>query len=390
MPTDSLVDATFSWNLITDFQYMWSYPFMVNAFRAGTLIALAGALVGYFVVVRRQTFAAHTLAMISFPGAAGALLLGLSATVGALGFCAVGGLLLAAAGRGGRNGLAGDSAATGTLQACALALGYLFSNLYHGFSGGATSLLFGQITGITNAQVGELAIGSVVVAAALVVIGRPLLLGSVDPMTARAAGVPVRGLDSLFLVLVGVAVAQAGQITGALLVFALVVLPAATAQQLTPRPGRALALSVLIAVAATWIGLFISYYTPYPPGPPITTLAFVPYVVVRLTKQYRRQRSEVGAGGSGSPGGGLGLGEGPASAAGSAGPTGSAASPGSTGSAGSSNSTGSSGSPGSAGSPGVKGFADPAAERSAVAALRHPRRPEAANPGRVANGTAGR
>lgn len=291
LPADVAFSGPFSWNLITDFQYMWSYPFMVNAFRAGTLIAVAGALVGYFVVVRRQSFAAHTLAMISFPGAAGALLLGLSTTIGALGFCMAGGLLLAAAGRGGKGGLAGDSAATGTLQACALALGYLFANLYHGFSGGITNLLFGQVTGITNGQVGELAIGTVVVVAALAVIGRPLLLGSVDPLTASAAGVPVGGINALFLVLVGVAVAQAGQITGALLVFALVVLPAATAQQLTPRPGRALVLSVLIAVAATWIGLILAYYLPYPVGSMITTLAFIPYVVVRLARRLGHQRT---------------------------------------------------------------------------------------------------
>ncbi|HEV2636579.1 MAG TPA: metal ABC transporter permease [Actinocrinis sp.] len=310
MATDALVGSPFSWNLVTDFQYMWSYPFMVNAFRAGTLIAVAGALVGYFVVVRRQTFAAHSLAMISFPGASGALLLGVSTTLGALGFCMAGALLLAAANRGGRSGLAGDSAATGTLQACALALGYLFANLYHGFSGGITNLLFGQITGITSAQVAELAAGTVAVAAALAVIGRPLLLASVDPMTARAAGVPVRGLDSLFLVLVGVAVAQAGQITGALLVFSLVVLPAATAQQVTTRPGWALAVSVVIGFVATWVGLIFSYYTPYPPGPAITTLAFALYVVVRVVKQVRRRSGGAGLvvaaaadGGSGGLGG---------------------------------------------------------------------------------------
>jgi len=285
MSTDAASPIPFSWNLVTDFQEMWSFTFMVNAFRAGTLIAIAGALVGYFVVARRQSFAAHTLAMISFPGAAGALLLGLSTTLGALGFCAGGGLLLAAAGRGGRSGLAGDSAATGTLQACALALGLLFANLYHGFSGGIVNLLFGQFVGIASAQVGELALGTVVVVGVLAVIGRPLLLSSVDPLTAGATGVPVRTLNALFLVLLGVAVAQASQITGALLVFALVLLPAATAQQLTSRPGRALMISVLLGVAATWVGLFLAYYLPYPVGSFITTLAFIPYVLVRLIRR---------------------------------------------------------------------------------------------------------
>lgn len=289
MLADALSTHPYTWNLVTDFQVMWSYSFMVNAFRAGTLVSIAGALVGYFVVLRRQSFAAHTLAMISFPGAAGALLLGLSTTLGALGFCAVGGLLLAAAGRGGRSGLAGDSATTGTLQSCALALGYLFANLYHGFSGEATNMLFGQFLGITSAQVGELAIGTVVVVAILAVIGRPLLLSSVDPQTAAASGVRVRALSAVFLLLTGIAVAQASQITGALLVFALVVLPAATAQQLTSRPGRALALSVLIGLLATWIGLVLAFYVPYPVGSFITTLAFAPYVLVRLARLVRRQ-----------------------------------------------------------------------------------------------------
>jgi zinc/manganese transport system permease protein len=118
--------------------------------------------------------------------------------------------------------------------------------------------------------------------ALLATIGRPLLFASVDGAVARATGVPTRALALAFLLLLGLAVAATAQITGALLVFALLVTPAATAQQITARPGPGLALSVALALAVTWIGLAISYFSPYPVGFWVTTLSFGLYVAVRL------------------------------------------------------------------------------------------------------------
>ncbi|MFF2080812.1 metal ABC transporter permease [Kitasatospora sp. NPDC058162] len=280
-----LADASspaFSWNLLADFQEMWAYPFMVNAFRAGAIVSVVCAVVGWFMVLRRQTFAGHTLSVAAFPGASLAILIGVSTSLGYFGFCVAAALVIAALGRKGRDAGAEESAVTGTVQAFALACGYLFISLYKGLLEGPTALLFGSFLGITTGQVTLLAIVGALVLAVLAVIGRPLLFATVDPEVAAGRGVPVRLLSTVFLVLLGAATAEASQITGTLLVFALMVIPAATAQKLTSRPGRSLALAVLIGFASCWLGLIAAYYQPYPLGFFVTTIAFTGYVLAHL------------------------------------------------------------------------------------------------------------
>jgi zinc/manganese transport system permease protein len=274
----------FSWNLVADVRYMWSFPFMVNAFRAGVIAAVVAGLIGWFMVLRRQTFAGHTLSVVAFPGAAGATLLGVSAAYGYFAFCLAAAVVIAIA-TPGRNtgGLAAESALTGTVQAFALACGLLFVALYQGFLNGTTALLFGSFLGITGSQVAVLAVVGLAALAVLVVIGRPLLFASVDPDVARARGIPVRGLSIAFLVLLGAAVAEVAQITGALLVFALLVMPAATAQRLTARPLPGLVLTVIIGWVVTWAALTAAFYTPYPIGFYVTSFAFAGYVAARVT-----------------------------------------------------------------------------------------------------------
>ncbi|MGG2464787.1 metal ABC transporter permease [Streptomyces sp. RGM 3693] len=276
-----LADANspvWSWNLIADFQQMWAFPFMVNAFRAGAITAVVSAVVGWFVVLRRQTFAAHTVSAVAFPGAAGAVLLGVSAVYGYFALCVAAALVIAAL-RG--SGDHEDSALTGTVQAFLLASGFLFIALYKGLLEGPQTILFGTFLGITSTQVTVLASVGTGVLAVLALIGRPLLFASVDPQVAAGRGVPVRALSLLFLALLGAATAEASQITGTLLVFALMVIPAATAQTLTARPGLSLALAVLLAFAATWLGLTAAYYWPYPLGFFVTSFAFAGYVIAR-------------------------------------------------------------------------------------------------------------
>ncbi|MFJ7243067.1 metal ABC transporter permease [Kitasatospora sp. NPDC098652] len=290
-------DATppaFGWDLVADFQDMWSYAFMVNAFRAGLVVALVCAVVGWFMVLRRQTFVGHTLSVSAFPGASLAVLLGFATTLGYFGFCVATALVLAALGRRGRGSGAEESAGTGTVQAFVLACGYLFISLYKGLLEGPTALLFGSFLGITTGQVVTLAVVGAVVLAALAVIGRPLLFASVDPEVAAGRGVPVRLLDTLFLVVLGAATAEASQITGTLLVFALMVIPAATAQQLTARPGLSLLLSVALGLAACWAGLVAAYYRPYPLGFFVTGFAFAGYVLAHLVR-FARDRLLGGA-----------------------------------------------------------------------------------------------
>jgi zinc/manganese transport system permease protein len=154
-------------------------------------------------------------------------------------------------------------------------------NLYHGNLNGLTGLLFGNFLGITSGQVLSLLVVAVPALVALAFIARPLLFASVDPEVAAASGLPVRALAVVFLLLLGVAAAEASQITGSLLVFALLVLPPATSQVITGRPLLGIGISVALGVAVTWAGLALAYYTPYPAGTFITTLSFGAYVVTR-------------------------------------------------------------------------------------------------------------
>jgi len=277
-----------SWNPITDLQQMWSFPFMVNAFRAGTIVAVLAAVIGHFMVLRRQSFAGHTLSLIGFPGAAGAVLIGVAADYGYFAFCLAGAAVIALLPRIGHSGYSEESAVTGTVQAFALACGFLFVALYQGFLNSVNALLFGSFLGITTAQVTVLGIVAVVALSILAVIGRPLAFASIDPEVALARNVPVRALSIAFLLLLGAATAEVSQITGTLLVFALLVMPAATAQAVTTAPMRALALAIMIGLIVTWLGLSLAYYTPFPVGFFVTSLAFAGYLGSQLIRHTRR------------------------------------------------------------------------------------------------------
>jgi zinc/manganese transport system permease protein len=267
---------------------IFDYPFMVNALRAGTIVAVVSGAMGWFMVLRRQTFAGHTLSLVGFPGAAGAILLGFSASLGYFGFCIAAGLIISLASPPvGSAAYSEESAVIGSVQAFALACGFLFVNLYHGNLNGLTSLLFGSFLGITSGQVLSLLAVAIPALLALGLIARPLLYASVEPEVAAAAGLPVRSLAVAFLLLLGIAAAEASQITGSLLVFALLVLPPATAQVITGRPLLGIGLAVALGVAVTWVGLVLAFYTPYPTGAFITTLSFGAYVLARGLRVVR-------------------------------------------------------------------------------------------------------
>jgi zinc/manganese transport system permease protein len=288
----SSLDPRLSWNLVDDIRQALVYPFMVNAFRAGAIVAVLAGLVGWFMVLRRQSFAGHSLALVGFPGAAGAVLVGISATYGLFAFALVAALVIGLVPSAGGRGYSEESAVTGTVQAFALACGFLFVTLYGGFLNGANSLLFGSFLGITTDQVELLLVVAVVAIACLAIIARPLLFASVDPEVATARGVPVRGLSIIFLLLLGAAAAEVSQITGTLLVFALLVVPAATAQTWTTRPVLSVALTVATGVSVTWASLLVAYYSPYPIGFILTSIAFAAYLIA---SGWRRLRSEPAA-----------------------------------------------------------------------------------------------
>src|SRR5213592_4083546 len=173
-----------SWNPLTDVQQLFTYPFMVNALAAGTIVAVMAGVTGWFMVLRRQTFAGHTLSIIAFPGAAAASLAGLPLAVGYFGFCGLGALTLAGV-AGTRKSLSAESAVIGSLQAFALALGFIFVSLYHGVLNSLDSLLFGTFLGITRGQVVVLLAVAAASVALVVGAARPLLFSSVDPDVAR-------------------------------------------------------------------------------------------------------------------------------------------------------------------------------------------------------------
>lgn len=270
-----------SLDLWGDLEQLLEFHFMRNAIEAGTIVAVVAGLVGYFMVLRGQSFAGHALSQVGFPGAAGAALVGAAPGLGLLVFCVASALGIAAlSDRGGPGGRTA-SAAIGSILALTLAVGFLFTSLYSGFVSGVYAILFGTFIGIGDGQVRLLAVVAVAVVALLALVGRPLLFASVDPDVANARGVPVRLLAAGFLILLGLAVAAAAQITGTLLVFALLVAPAATAQQLTAHPAAGIALSVAIALGVTWSGLAIAYFSVYPIGFFVTSLAFAAYLAAR-------------------------------------------------------------------------------------------------------------
>jgi zinc/manganese transport system permease protein len=286
-------DPHVSWNLVEDVRQLLEFHFMRNALLAGTVVAVLAAVIGWFMVLRRQAFAGHTLAVVGFPGASGAVWLGISATAGYYGFCVAAALIIAALPRdAGGAARSEESAVIGVVQAFALACGFLFVSLYKGFLGGVNALLFGSFLGITDAQVVTLvavALGALLI---FVVIGRPLLFASVDAQVAAARGVPVRLLSTVFLVLLGVTAAAVSQITGSLLVFALLVMPAATAQRLTTRPGWSVVTAVVIALAVTWLGLGVAYFSIYPIGFYVSTFAFAAFVLATGWRALATRRGQ--------------------------------------------------------------------------------------------------
>jgi zinc/manganese transport system permease protein len=266
-----------TWNLSGDLRQLFAFHFMVNAFRAGTVVAVVAAAVGWLMVLRRASFAGHSLAVVSFPGAAGAVWLGISVTAGYFAASIAAALVIAMVPPASRGGASRESAVIGTVQAFALACGVLFVSLYGGLLDSVTGLLFGTFLGIADSQVITLLIVGAAVLAVLAAIARPLFFASVDPDVASARGVPVRLLGVVFLVLLGTTAAEVSQITGALLVFALLVMPAAAAQQLTARPVWSLALAIVLGLVVTWAGLAAAYFSSYPVGFYVTTFGFAAY-----------------------------------------------------------------------------------------------------------------
>lgn len=261
---------------------MLTYDFMQRAFAASGIVALVAGCVGYFLVLRGQTFAGHALSHVGFAGATGAVLLGLSPLGGMLVFTVAAGVAMGLLGER----LSGRDVAVGIILALALGFGLLFLNLYASNAAKVTALLFGNVLAVSPAMLRDLILLAVIALAALALISRPLLFASLQPDLAEAKGVSIRLVGALFMAVAAIAVAQSVQIVGVLLVFALMVGPPASAQLLTSRLWSGVFLSAGLAIAQAWFGIVVAYYTDWPTSFCITALSALVYLTaLALTRR---------------------------------------------------------------------------------------------------------
>jgi len=278
---------------------MLAHEFMRNAFLAGTFVALACGLIGYFVVLRAQVFAGDALSHVAFTGALAAAAAGVDIRLG---------LFVVTVGVAVGMGLLGrrarpDDVVIGSVFAWILGLGVLFLSLFTASSSGANGtaavrVLFGSILGLSAADARLAALIAAVAAVGLLALGRPLLFSTLDPDVARGLGVPVRAIGIAFLALLGLVAAEGTQAVGALMLLGLLAAPGATARLLTYRPWRGLVLSGVIAVGAMWLGLTLSYeIDSLPASTAIVGVAALAYVAAGafdlLRGDGRRARGEL-------------------------------------------------------------------------------------------------
>ncbi|WP_237476339.1 metal ABC transporter permease [Lichenibacterium dinghuense] len=283
---------------------MLAYDFMRTAFAASGVVALLAGLVGYFLVLRNQTFAGHALAHVGFTGATGAIMVGIAPLWGLVGFTLAAGLAMGALGER----LSARDVAIGMTLSLALGFGLLFLHFYTAFATQATALLFGNVLGVDPESLLSLVVLSALSLAVLAAVSRPLLFASLQPELAEARGVPVRRVSVIFLGIVAVAVSEASQIVGVLLVFTLMVGPAAAARNLSPRFGVGVALSAALALAEAWGGLVLAWQTDWPVSFWITALSaaayglsFAPMAARASRALSRRRAASAGPGGAPAP-----------------------------------------------------------------------------------------
>jgi zinc/manganese transport system permease protein len=274
-------------NLISSLSMMLNLDFMRYAFLVGTVVAIVAGLVGYFIILRNLVFATEALGHVTFTGALSAAVLGLDPVLGLFGATTLVAILIGMLG----TRVKANDVVVGTVLAWVLGLGALFLSIYTTQSSGANGTLgvkylFGSLLGLEAREVQQIAIAGLGVIIVLLVIVRPLLFASLDPDVAVARGVPVQGLNIVFLMLVALSLAEAVPSVGSLLNSALLITPAAIAQRLVTRPFVALCLSVLLGLAFTWLGLTIGFYASYPISFIISTLAFITYILVFTWQRF--------------------------------------------------------------------------------------------------------
>ena len=268
---------------------MLEYDFMRNAFAAAGVAAVVSGLVGYFLVMRGQTFAGHALGHIGFAGATGAVLIGMAPVWGLVGVTVAAGIVMGLMGER----ISGRDVAIGVVLALALGFGLLFLHYYTAFATQATALLFGNVLAVDGSMIATLIGLGVVTLAALAAIMRPLIFTSLQPELAEAKGVPLRFISTAFLAIVALAVSESAQIVGILLVFSLMVGPPAAAQRLVTGLWSGMALSAGLALAEAWLGIAIAYHTDWPVSFCIAMLSALGYFASRVGWPTRRRTAPI-------------------------------------------------------------------------------------------------
>jgi zinc/manganese transport system permease protein len=261
--------------------------FMINTWAAATMVAIVAGVAGFFVVIRGAAFAAHALPLGAFSGAAAATLLGVDQLIGLVGFSGLGVLGISQLGRGARH-----EVATALTLVALLALGALFLSMSGDYASGVYALLFGEVLGINNSELPPVAIIGALVLGVIALFYRPLLLNSVSPELGAVRGVAAGRTELLFLSVVALATAMAVPVVGVLLVFSLMIAPAAVARALTNRAGVAVVLSALIAVATVWLAIAGAYFTNWPVGFFVGTAGAVFYGVERGSSSFLKKRTK--------------------------------------------------------------------------------------------------
>jgi zinc/manganese transport system permease protein len=254
---------------------MFGYEFMQNAFAAAGIVAVVSGLVGYFLVMRGQTFAGHALSHIGFAGATGAGLIGLAPLWGLLGFTLAAGIVMGVL----SERISNRDVAIGVVLALALGFGLLFLHYYTSFATQATALLFGNVLAVDRPMIVTLVALGAITLIALTAIMRPLIFASLQPELAEAKGVPLRLVSTAFLAVVALAVSECAQIVGVLLVFTLMVGPPAAAQRMASGLWSGLVLSAALALAEAWLGIVIAFHTDWPVSFCIALLSALAYFV---------------------------------------------------------------------------------------------------------------
>ena len=261
---------------------LFAYEFMRNAFAACTIVGIVAGAIGYFLVLRGETFAGHALSHVGFPGATGAVLFGLSPFVGLTVATVIAGIGIALLGE-----RANRDVAIGVVLTFSLGLGLLFLHFYTAYASLATNILFGNVLGVAPQTVVVLAALGAACLVGLAVLARPLLFASLQPELAEARGVPVGVVSALFMVCVAITTSETIQIVGVLLSFALLVAPAASAIRLTTTVAAGVTTSIILAVALAWSGLILAFYTDWPTSFWITTLGAGVYLAATVIRRAR-------------------------------------------------------------------------------------------------------